>query len=84
MKHESDAPRRYLSAVGGVVDLDELLTDQERRKVELKDELARTQARLEDAEHRFQADEPHRYSTIPERRSTWLRSVPTPEPATSD
>ena len=58
MKHERHAPRRFLTPFGGIVDLDELLADQQRRKVEMEDELTRTEATLTDAEQRLQANGP--------------------------
>jgi len=64
MKQEANAGRRFLSAAGGVTDLDELLTDQQRRKVELEDELKKTEVRLVDVEQRLRADVLHTYTTM--------------------
>jgi hypothetical protein len=64
MKQEANVRRRFLSATAGVIDLDQLLADQERRKVELEGELSRTQARLASAQQRLQVDEPLTYAQI--------------------
>ena len=66
MRSETKLARRFMSSAGQVVDLDELLADQGRRKLELQAELNRIEARLADLDQRrrrLDTDEPRRYTT---------------------